>query len=486
MKKYSLAFFIFSVLFITVFSCKKINEATDLGGGLIPGVDNVNTFEVALNTITDNKLYNDTVRVGYSDAVALGDVNDPVFGQTHANLAFTITPAILGINPFRGVDSVVSIDSVVLSLGFRFGWGDTLNNGVQTLRVYEISQTSGFRDDTVYRYNDPASDFTTATTGTELGSKTYTIKNLDDSIRVRNPGDTADTKVANVVRIRLNNSIGQRFSTYDTSSSTTTGGFHADGTQGSIFRDLFKGFAIKAENTGNALAYFSLSDVNKTKLIVYYKVKNNGDTIATATEFNHRSNGRANYIKVTPGGLWSPQLANGTSDSLLFIQTSPSGSYASVVIPGLTNFGNKVVHLAEIIAPIPTPYQPSLGSAFTPPSRLFLDRKRDTAFYLFERDIPVDFNGSLSLQTFGGALKSNAYRFNITRYVQNIITRGDSNDTLRLYAPYRTRLAINQPTNLLPEVGILDRPAGGRVVIGGGTYSDSLQRLRLRIIYSNL
>lgn len=484
MKKYRLAFFILSVLFISFFSCKKINEATDLGGGLIPGVDNVNTFEVALNTITNNALYNDTVKVGYSDLVALGDVNDPLFGHTHANVSFAITPAFLGVYPFGKKDSLVAIDSVVLSLAYRRAWGDTVGNGIQTLRVYEIAQNSGFRDDTVYRYKDPASDFTNATTGGELGSKTFMIRNLDDSISIRNPGDTADIKVVNVVRIRLNNNLGLRFSQYDTTGSQATGGYHADSTQGGIFRDLFKGLAIKADNTGNALSYFSLSDVANTKLTVYYRTKTNGDTIASAVDFIHRSNGRTNYVNQTPGVDWNNQLTNGTSDSLIFLQTAPSGSYASLVIPGLTGFNNKIVHLAEIIAVIPPQYQ---SLVYTPPARLFLDRKRDSSHFLFERDIPVNgIDGSLNLQNFGGALQSNTYRFNITRYVQNIITRGEKSDTLRLHAPFRTRLAISQPENKLPEIGILEKISGGRVILGGGTYSDSLQRLRLRIIYSNL
>lgn len=484
MKQFSLAFLILSVLFISFFSCKKINEATDLGGGLIPGVDNINTFEIALNSITNNALYNDTVKVGYSDQVALGDVNDPEFGHTHANLSFTITPSTLGVNPFGHKDSVVAIDSVVLSLSYRAAWGDTVGNGIQTLRVYEIAQNSGFRDDTVYRYKDPASDFTNATTGGELGSKTYAIKNVKDTILVKNPtGDTS--KLTNVVRIRLNNSIGQRFAQYDTTSSTTTGGFHADETQGEIFRDLFKGLAIKADNSGNALAYFSLSDISNTRLIVYFKRKLNGDTLSTSTDFVHRSNGRTNYIAHTPGSNWASQLANGNpSDSLIYLQGSPSGSHATVVIPGLNNFGNKVIHLAELIAVIPPQFQ---SLTYTPPSRLFLDRKKnDSTYMLFERDIPVDFQGSLSLDNFGGALKSNAYKFNITRYVQNIVTRGESNDTLRLYAPFRTRLAVNASGTLLPEVNILERIATGRVILGGGTLADSSQRLRLRIIYSNL
>jgi hypothetical protein len=54
-----------------------------------------------------------------------------------------------------------------------------------------------------------------------------------------------------------------------------------------------------------------------------------------------------------------------------------------------------------------------------------------------------------------------------------------------LYAPLRTQLFV-------PLAGIYIRPqiaqgiGQGRVVLGGGNYFNTDQRLRLRIIYSNL
>ena len=70
--------FFFAALFLVIgfLSCKKINEATELGGDLIPVVDNVNTFEVALSAISNNQRFNipfsDTTKVFYDDFVAPG------------------------------------------------------------------------------------------------------------------------------------------------------------------------------------------------------------------------------------------------------------------------------------------------------------------------------------------------------------------------------------------------------------------------------
>ncbi|MGZ3881323.1 MAG: hypothetical protein ACXVBF_08300, partial [Flavisolibacter sp.] len=101
MKKFSPAFvFLIVSFFLVLFSCKKINEATDLGGNLIPAVDNVSTFEVSLNAITKNLITTDSAKVRYTDQVALGDVNDPEFGHVHANFCFNLSAPAYGSYPF--------------------------------------------------------------------------------------------------------------------------------------------------------------------------------------------------------------------------------------------------------------------------------------------------------------------------------------------------------------------------------------------------
>ena len=100
--------------------CKKINEATELGGGLIPPIDNINTFETYLDIETDNKLFSDTTKVYYSDDLALGNIgNDPEFGYTHADAYFNISQGYdYAYHPFINKDSVI-IDSVILSLAYH-------------------------------------------------------------------------------------------------------------------------------------------------------------------------------------------------------------------------------------------------------------------------------------------------------------------------------------------------------------------------------
>jgi hypothetical protein len=460
---------IFLVLF---FSCTKINEATELGGDLIPAVDNVNTFDTTIDITAAYFPFNDSSKHLITDNMALGRINDPIFGTTNADMYFNLSSTVYGTSPFK--DSVKFIDSVVLSLGYQGGYGDTSISSQVTVQVSEINTGLQFQDTVLYRFDHPGFN-----SGSVLGTKTFSGPQFKDSTRIGFKSDT--TKVANVLRIRLNNSIGDKLKSFD---ATATGGFKND----SFFREKFRGFAVKTTNISGPgmLAYFNLVDFTKSALIVYYRSSNNGikDT-ATAT-FVHSSYSQANSIKRTPGGNYLANL-NQSSSQNLYIQSSPTGSYVGMAIPVLSSFPNRVIHRAELIA---YKVSPVLDNLFAVPARLLLDHKgasngKDSA-YIFENDLQAGFDGSLNFASFGGNLRpDNSYRFNITRYVQGIVTRKERNDSLRLYAPYRSNLFAK---NMGQSISIpnLTNIASGRVVVANGNFTDPSKRLRLRIIYSNL
>jgi hypothetical protein len=480
----SIIFILFSLL---ISSCKRINEATEIGQDLIPPVDNITTFQTFLDVETNNvSMLNDTAEMNPTDPVAIGNItSDPEFGSTNASAYFSISSNTYGANPFIHRDSVVQIDSVVLSLDYVAHYGDT--NSTQTFRVFEIDQNSGFTDTALYRYNRP--EFATAN---ELGSKTFQVNSLNDTITLVRRTDTV--REANVLRIRLDNSIGTRFSQYDTLNNSN-GGFRND----SIFKKLFRGIAIKADQgVGNALVYFNLNNNNKTRLVVYFQGRNGkADTLAAA--FTHVTllpngplrtnpanfiNGQANIIKREPAGAWATYLFNGSAiDDKLYIQSEP-GSIGAIKIPGLDTLQNSIIHRAELIV---TKIPSALENIFTPPIRLFLDRinnNGDSAFVL-DKDLIQgnDFNYSV----FGGSLGAdNIYRFNISRYVQDIVTLGRPNHTLRLHAPYRASLWFPSSTPEKFPIPFLDFIAKGRVVVAGGNYAEPEKRMRLRIVYSKI
>ena len=470
--------------FVFLLACTKI-DTTTLGSELIPPVDNIHTFQAVLDVTSDNLTWVDSTAVVASDDLPIGYTNDPEFGQTNANLYFSVSAPAYKVYPFGKKDSVAA-DSIILSLAFKGSYGDT--NLIQRFRVFEISQTAGFNDTTFYRLNQ--TDF--ATVGSELGNKNVDITKLNDSSQVVTGKDTS--KVINVLRIPLSLAFANRLLNYDTVFSSTTGGYYSD----SLFKTLFRGFAIQADQVGNALSYFNVSDAN-TKLIMYYHYKSKPDS-TLATQFLHAPGGLTNslgvstVVKRTPGGGWNTYLTNGNpSDDLLYIPSSP-GSYGLLKIPGLDTMSNKVIHLAELIMPkVPTADE----DKFTPQAQLFLDminNTGDTAFSI-QNDFVISNLGGSNLSQFGGALLRHEgsldYRFNISRHVQGIVTRHEPNFRFRVYAPLETNIyylppgttfnrknlgRINLP--IVPKVGF------GRVVLGGGANTNPAYKLRLRIVYS--
>jgi hypothetical protein len=238
------------------------------------------------------------------------------------------------------------------------------------------------------------------------------------------------------------------------------------------------------------LTYITPSDINKTKLIVYFRVTKNGIRDTTFTEFYHQTLGQANCIQRQQLNGWLTYLTNGPGgDDKVYLQSIP-GSYASIKIPALDTFKNAVIHRAELVVNSLSSQQ---NGIFLQPVNLFLDRINttgDTAF-TFDTDMNVQFvaGGSFTYDfgKFGGGLKlsDSTYRFNISKYVQDIITLKKPNQTLRLFAPVRAFVYSNR-LGISSQMFISNEAAKGRVVLGGGSYAIAGKRMRLRIIYSKL
>ncbi len=476
-----LSLLISTISLVLFFSCTKINEATELGGDLIPAVDNVNTFDTTIDITAAYFPFDDSSKHLITENMALGKISDPVFGTTTADMYFNLSSAVYGSYPFGArPDSIKAIDSVVLTLGYKASYGDTANSQI-SVQVSEIALQNSFVDTMLYRFDHPGFN----TTGSVLGNKTFSFRDFKDTVYVNRKGDSS--RPVNVLRIRLNNSIADKLKSFDTTSGMN-GGYKND----SLFRTLFRGLAVKTTTTTGqgALAYFNLTDFTNSRLIIYYKVGRTGSIDSGASvSFVHSAYSQANSVKRTAGGDYLANL-NQASSQKLFIQSSPTGSYIGIAIPALGSFPNRVIHRAELIA-----YKvPSVSdNLFGVPIRLLLDHKgpnnsKDSA-YLFENDLQPGFDGSLNFASFGGNLRSdNSYRFNITRYVQGIVTKKDRNDSLRLYAPYRSNLfaknlGVSGQSVSIPNLANI---ASGRVVIANGNFADASKRLRLRIIYSNL
>lgn len=464
-------------LIFTYTSCSKI-DTTDLGSDLIPAVDNVNTFDTVLKVISNNVRANDTLKMLYTELHTAGMIeNDPEFGQTTTYFYTSFVPSTSHSYPFIKRDTV-RIDSVVLSLSYGGLYGDS--NSIETFEVREINHLFNFRD-TGYRVD--IADIPVK--ADLLGSQTVSFYTLNDSVFYRNPKDTA--RSASELRIKLDTGWARQFVNYDTTAGSA---YNND----SIFKTRFRGLEIRPSDASavkRGLAYFNLGDNSKTKITFYCRVQNNGRTDTIAPYFIYRSGGpEANIVRRTPANGYLANLDNNVeNDDLVYLQTTP-GSNVTLQIPDLSSLDNRVIHRAELImekAPS------SDESDFTPPPSLFIEAQNpqgDSVFTIRNDFILTNSNPGYDVNVLGGQLKNNKYVFNLSRYVQSIVTKGYRNYTLRVSAPFAVTpyfLSANDvPTAIKIPIVINGKLAGGRVVLYGGNYADINKQMRLHIIYSKI
>jgi hypothetical protein len=500
--------FLFSTILVSVFfgSCTKI-DTTTLGADIIPTVDNVSTFDTVININGTQGFFGIGDSLTRSENHLLGSINnDPVFGRTTATLFLELKPSFFPYYFGARGDTINSttapgtgFDSAYLCLSVNGFYGDSLK--AQHLKVYLLDQaTSNFKDSS-YRLNFtpnlpfntalPIGDIVVQPTPTALSSYQYFNVKFDKKDSVQNQ-----------IRIKLSQSFLNDL-TGNTDTANGSDLYRSDNN----FKARFKGFAIQADSTatgGNGLLYIGINDV-KTRLEVYYHSKKK-DTSFSAFTLNtsaslfisnsaHASNVHRDYT--------GAEISAPPSDALYILSTP--GTYAALKIPGLQNLSNRIIHRAELIVEQIPGMDPALDKALLPPPFLYLDLK-DTVpsgrYITLFKDLSPQViydpysssnyfpSGGISLGYFGGFRRQNYdvadnrfyYNFNVSRYVQEIVTNHIPNYEMRLYAPYN--LNYYGFSFAYPNSGL--SIGNGRIKIGNGNNANPNYRLRLRIVYSKI
>lgn len=447
-------------------------------------MDNITTFDTFLSIQAFNDTFglaNDSQYLSRSAEHFLGLINtDPFFGKTDARMFFELKPALYGTYPFARKDSV-KIDSIVLVLNYLETYGDT--NTAQQIKVYELDQSNNFRSDSAYLIRKENFTYNTAAP-LSIPGQIFFPRNLNDSVKA-----FRDT-TKNQLRIKLDTNFARRLFNYDTSNAYKTD---------SIFRANFKGFALRSEGSGNAIMGFDFGSAN-TKLAIYYKIPKQGSTVIDSNMvyyfFFTSLSAAAQYVKRDYTGTpLQASLGGATQDPVVYLQGSP-GTFATVKIPDLGTLSNRLIHRAELI--VEQLYDIN-DSTFYAPEVLYLDASDPTITSNYKyRTIPYDLAytpsgfdfrslGCLPVyakDAFGNSIKT--WRFNISRYVQHVLTHTQSLYDLRLSAPFTLNESYGIPpgTDVVYPMFLNPTVAKGRIRVGGGNHPT--QRMRLRLIYSKL
>jgi len=489
-------FTLFLLLFFFFFSaCTKI-VTTDIGSGLIPPIDGVNTKEMYLDIVSNNTT--DTVtRVGTADDHSLGYIDDPLFGQTTASIDVELKPTSFPFSfPVSSANDSLIADSVVLVLSYKGIWGDSLKP--LSFRVYQIPSDGGgvnLSQDSVYKTN-----FSVAVSGelTENNTpKTVDPTLLNDSVKPYPFMEAA----ANQLRIRLNKEYCQDLLNLSTNTYSSDSLFDSIGP---------KSYAI-VPVSGNSLLKINLLDTN-TKLAIYFRYKDRTtlgkiDTTVRYFRCNQYTCGSTNFIthtRTVQVDTSLPPKSTSSNDSLIYIDGNP-GIYAKLQIPGLEALSNRVIHRAEILMEQVTDPTNRDEHYLTPPNIFLAPFSQDSSRrFALPNDIQfgsgfVSNQSSLGCYPFKKTDSATgqsiyAYSFDISRYVQGIITRHEKSYPLILYAPsVRDFIYISETSLVSAFTGVvgsdgtyipLNAPAFGRVRLGGG--GNSIHKMRLHIVYSDL
>ena len=383
---------------------------------------------------------------------------------------------------------------MVLCLAYTGFWGDS--NQVQKLQVFEVNDNA-FRDSISYAFPVDRPSFNT---GLLLGEKDVDIRKMKDSIYLDHHKDSVNYQI----RFKLDPAFATRLYNSDTASSGAGNhAFHND----SIFRHEFNGFSIKPAGSGNALMYTNFANV-KTRLEIHYRIKVPGGKIDTTFESLKLGSGlTANLIRRDRSGTPS---SSPTTDEI-YLQTQP-GTFASIEIPELNSYSNRIIHRAELIIK-QIPENPLYDTLFSPSRYLYLDLqvpgtttppRYKPLYYDLNPSSPYDPDnagslvyfpvGGVDLSYFGGYERKMAgpagsmityYNINISRYVQKMVKEQGTNYTMRLFPAFN----IHYPqyygkSNYLGYSPYYNSVGQGRIKIGSGTNPN--YKMYIRIVYSNI
>jgi hypothetical protein len=426
-KSISNSLFIFFLL--SAFACKKENN---LGLPLSPDP----AFEVfgkktlratAITTKFDSILTDEAANQ------LVGCIHDPIIGISYASFAnqFYLDNSAVDFGPNCTFDSLV-VSYAYATLPSYYG-PKTKLDGIVKLKVYELLLPISF--DKIYYSNYNISAHYNA--NSPVGELVTFPQ--PDKIPV-----TEESNPTPQIRIKLSDALGQRILNASASGSNQL-------TDNTAFQNLFKGFYVTAENPGlnpgqGSILYLDLLKPS-SKLTLFYKDANG---IAKNFSFGIKNaTARFNLFKHNYSGYDSFNQLNGlsTDTSRLYVQVM-AGLKPKIQLPFLNNFldsGNIAINKCEIEFTV----EPNLSTLNYPAfDRLFLTGvdSSGNAFILDDQIDGLNFGGEFNPG-------SGTYKFNISRYAQQVVSGKRKNYGLYLVggnsANTSTRLIIKGKENIL-------------------------------------
>lgn len=441
-------------------SLASCNESSVVGLDVQPASDSLNvgyndSTTIYTRTLNGDSLITDETLISTGIGL-IGKYVDPVFGTATASMYTQVRlPTNIGATTF-GTAPVC--DSIVLSLvydGPVYGKKDRKN---QTLNVYQISES--MTTSTVYYSNQTLS----LLPGDLTQDDGFVFKPRPlDSVQVFDNPTKPELKPQ--ILAHLDQAFGQLLL-----NNQTTGNL----ANNAAFQSFFKGIYITTENTtglaaeeGNIIHF----RMGESKITLYYHNSTSGTATSLKYDLSLGSVARFNHFKhdysavgVNADLATQVGTAGASQNATVFVQ-GMSGAKTKITFPYLMNWvdnGLIGINKAELVISVDTNLLDLYRlDTFAAPTALVIFGINDNGTTYA---IPDAFEGSTY---FGGTLNSGTvqYRFNIARYIQQVLDGDRNNNGLYI-------LASNGAVN------------ANRVVIAGA--SSTTRPMKLNITYTKL
>ena len=404
------------LLVATLFSCKK---SADFGLEVQANQDILSANQTDSTSLITYSVYEDSLKTDeLSGPNLIGSYADPSFGSLKTSIFTHIR--LESPHDFRPSGSTtlddIEVDSVILYLALDGHYG---NLGAQTFEVYQL-------DDDIYTDTTYYTNSSTNIKTTNLVASGQGLINPNPNVPGYVKGELADEAI-----LRIPLSIADFALPIMQQSGTTT----LDGNDGEDeFIDWFKGLYITTNNTNQsinegAIFYADLLS-NFSKITLFYRDVSGAavDYDTLTFDFNLNAN-CARYHKSEKDYISSDVEAVIVDSSLgqeLFYVQSLGGCKGKIFFPFLNELTDSsvIINKAELVLP----FQFYLLDAYAPPSTLILTSENDQGEAVFLPDFfENDHGGSADL------INKN-YRFNITRYINEIVAGEKENIPLSIIA----------------------------------------------------
>jgi hypothetical protein len=389
---------------IICIGCKE--DSGLIGLGVQPDEEFLNTDRLDTTTVVAYSAIHDSLITSNVSTNMLGYIHDPVFGRTQAGIYTQFRLSSFSAN----FGNNVVVDSLVLTLAYAGYYGDTLNSF--RINVYELKDNL-FKDTTYY-------------SNSSLNHDNISLTENPNLYITPTPNVQQDTLSSSYyLRVRLDKTFALNKFISQSGSNVYT--------SDAAFLEYFKGLYLDADDLRGNGCIVSLNMAHSLSgLTMYYsndQAKNLKYTFVLNDSTAHFGRFTHDYTRADPN--LQDQL-NGiytATEEVLYAQAS-AGIKVELNFPHLKEtFKDKkvVIHRALLVISHKDDALPN----YSPPSTLGMIY---TDIATGMSDLLPDYYLGLGNNYFGGTYNqtSKEYRFNITRYIQNLVDGVGGNYQLNL------------------------------------------------------